>query len=69
MHEQPAAVRRTTVIHRCSRRPQKGLWPSWTQRPGGSEYDLEGRNLKGPARRPLAQYRVRLEAGAIRVET
>lgn len=34
----------------------------------GSEYDLRGRNLKGPAKRPLKRHGLRLEAGQILVE-
>jgi len=34
----------------------------------GSEFDLEGRNLKGPARRPLRHYSVRLETTRIIVD-
>ncbi len=35
----------------------------------GSEYDLQGRNLKGPARRPLRRYTVRVQTDRIVVET
>ncbi len=35
----------------------------------GSEYDLLGRNMKGPAKRPLRQYTVRVQADRIVVET
>lgn len=34
----------------------------------GSEFDLEGRNLKGPAARPLRHYSVRLETNRIIVD-
>ncbi len=35
----------------------------------GSEYDLQGGNLKGPARRPLRAYTVQVQSGRIVIET
>ncbi len=34
----------------------------------GSEYGLDGRNIKGPARRPLAPYRIHTSDGRVVIE-
>jgi len=34
----------------------------------GSEYAVDGSNLKGPARRPLKEYKVRTEGDGISIE-
>jgi cytochrome b6-f complex iron-sulfur subunit len=44
--------------------PQKNIYCGWHH----SEFDLEGQVIKGPAKRPLTQYRVEKQGDIIRIK-